>query len=426
MSLTPSSRTFIITSSATSISFAYAVFTPEYIKHYRLEEGRPATLTPEMEDLIVDSEPQLTIFESMPYDLSRWDEALEAAELALALVEFLQRNGPLLAQSAGDPPLNRGDSLTRTTSSASAKTNLTPGGPGKRFPIKIHPQPGETASPAQEDIGGDGDTEDQPEKALPTPIAGQGEDEGMMDDLNGDGDQERLTGELEEGGSDEGQALEEDMELEEERLDEGGTVGEEGLAGASDQGETDAERGAEGYAEEDAAEDEGTEDDRLENGVGESVEENSYYNEPDAGFDSPSGAPGNPYSNEGEEPITPEDQASTYNEDQYTPAESPTMGNDDATEAGLDDAELPSTEDGADGTQPADDDDSMSQTYDDDQTSVNQHEQELGGADEAGQEEEEEEGEAQYGDYVEGYVFDTDTGQYYPIGEDGQPYLPQE
>ena len=231
----------MITSTSTAISFAYAVFTPEYVKKFQLEEGRPSALNPDLDDDdAIESVPELKIFESSPYDLSKWDETLEAAELALAMVEFLQREGPLLAGSTPEIS-NKESSLQREKPSASPSS--VSGAPKGRFPVKVGPKQPEKPAPVEELAAGDEDAENMSNDDLPSPMA-KDQDESLEQDVDGDQEngEERLEDDrleneedqqedgafdesFTENPSDEEGSMKEDFTNEEGRLEGDGAYG---------------------------------------------------------------------------------------------------------------------------------------------------------------------------------------------------------
>lgn len=107
--------------------FKYATFSQEYIRHYGLGQSITSTLAQKLDKPASDKElvkegenlpaavgeqnagakqsvsqpPTLTIYESKQYSLRNSREATEAAEYSLAILAYLQKHGPLLANATG-------------------------------------------------------------------------------------------------------------------------------------------------------------------------------------------------------------------------------------------------------------------------------------------------------------------------------------
>jgi len=92
--------------------FKFATFSQEYISHYHLGAGFPKKLTQASTRAIQDSmeklkmkatgpedeRPTLTIYESKQFSLRNATSTKGAAEHALAILDYLQKDGPLLAK----------------------------------------------------------------------------------------------------------------------------------------------------------------------------------------------------------------------------------------------------------------------------------------------------------------------------------------
>lgn len=307
-----------------------------------------------MEDKAITSEPELRIFESTPYDLSRSDEAVEAAELALAMVEFLQKHGPLLAASAEDD-VEGGEDDGGDGDDAEGGDGAEDGDDAENTSSEGLPTPlPEEQEETPEGIDGDNEDFDQGlaedvsdnEKGL--------EEEGVLEDSvshNEGQDNEGLDVDrseyeedrsledrsledrsLEDGSfagdsADDAEALEEDMADDEGVLEGDQSDDEQAESGIDEEDQKlEDDSGEEGEAEEglekEMADVEISQDDGPVSDVGDVPLEGSFHEEADTDIDSQLEALPTPSVDEGEETGS-NHEASIYDEDQYTPEESP-------------------------------------------------------------------------------------------------------
>jgi hypothetical protein len=327
-----------------------------------------------MEDEAITSEPELRIFESTPYDLSRSDEAVEAAELALAVVEFLQKHGPLLAASAEDD-VEGGEDDTGDGED-DAGDGEDDAGDGEDDAGDGEDDAGDKEDDAEdgEDDAGDGDgAENTSGEGLPTPlpeeqedipegIDGENEDfdQGLAEDMsdnekgleeegvlqdsvshNEAQDNEGLSvdrsdyeedrsledGSLAGDSADDAEALEEDMVDDEGALEGDQSDDEQAESGIDEEDQKlEYDSGEEGEAEdgleEEMADVEISQDDGPVSDVGDVLLEGSLHEDADTDIDSQLEALPTPSVDEGEETGS-NHEASIYDEDQYTPEESP-------------------------------------------------------------------------------------------------------
>ena len=111
-------RVFLVACTSTSIMFKFATFSEEYISYYRLGEATipkfdltivhspedsTSELTAGMEKLKFEGAeskhqvpPKLVIHQTKQFSLRDWKSAIEIGEYSLAIIEYLQQNGPLL------------------------------------------------------------------------------------------------------------------------------------------------------------------------------------------------------------------------------------------------------------------------------------------------------------------------------------------